>query len=168
MHALEFSSILPEEFRPDLETLLFFNPLQKRARIGILQCVERYGQPRVQAENGMLRVAVGDLPDVQTLYALAAHGDSHELAGVAVYTREGDRLTILHLSVAESAAAAAGNGDGLLAVRLAAAIREVGRSVQGIRRVLLPYSVRFQQHLSPGGAGSNLRSSPDRDKMHRS
>jgi hypothetical protein len=168
MQPLEFSSILPEEFRPDLETLLFFNPLQKRARTGILQCVERYGQPRVHAENGLLRVAVGELPDVQTLYALAADGDSHELAGVAVYTREGDRLTILHLSVAESAAAAVGNGDGLLALRLAAAIREVGRSVQGIRRVILPYGVRFQQHLSPGTIESRQRSSQDRDKMHGS
>jgi hypothetical protein len=168
MQALEFSSILPEEFRPDLETLLFFNPLQKRARTGILQCVERYGQPRVQSENGMLRVAVGDLPDVQTLYALAPNDDSHELVGVAVFTREGDRLAILHLAVSEAAATSGGNADGLLAVRLASAIRDVGRCVQGIRRVILPYGVRFQQHLSPGSTSAKHRSSQDRDKMHGS
>jgi hypothetical protein len=165
MQHVEFSSILPDEFRPDLEALLFFNPLQTRARTGIAQCVERYGQPRVHAENGTLRVTVGDLPDVQTLYALAPREESHELVGVAVFTREGDRLMILHLSVSQGVSAVNGNGDGLLAVRLAAAIREVGRSVQGIRRVQLPYSIGLQQHLSPGIADSKQRSSPDHDKM---
>jgi hypothetical protein len=165
MQPVEFSSILPEEFRQDLETLLFFNPLQERARAGIARSVERYGEPRVHGEDGMLRVAVGDLPDVQTLYALVAHGDSYELAGVAVYTREGDRLSILHLAVSEGSAAAGENGHGLLAVRLASAIREVGSSVHGIRQVSLPYTVRLPQHLRPAPAGSAKRSSTDRAKM---
>lgn len=165
MQPVEFSSILPEEFRQDLESLLFFNPLQARARAGIARSVERYGVPRVYVQEGMLRIAVGDLPDVQTLYALAVHDDSYELAGVAVYTREGDRLSILHLAVSEGSAAAGGNGDGLLAVRLASAIREVGSSVHGIRRVLLPYTVRVQQHLRPATTGSKPRSAKDRDKM---
>jgi hypothetical protein len=165
MQPVEFSSILPEEFRHDLESLLFFNPLQARARAGIAQSVERYGEPRVHVQDGMLKVAVGDLPDVQTLYALAVADDAYELAGVAVYTREGDRLSILHLAVSERSAAASENGDGLLAVRLASAIREVGRSVQGIRRVLLPYQVRAQQHLRPAAVGSKQRSEKDRDRM---
>lgn len=153
MLPVQFSSVLPEEFRQDLETLLFFNPLQARARSGIIQSLERYGQPRVHAENGALRVCVGDLPDVQTLYALAEDGDAYTLAGVAVYTREGDRLSILHLAVTEDASARAGNG--FLALRLAAAIRDVGSSVHGIRRVLLPYAVRFPQHLRPSAARPN-------------
>lgn len=165
MQPVEFSSILPEEFRQDLETLLFFNPLQERARAGIARSIERYGEPRVYVQDGMLRVAVGDLPDVQTLYALAAQDDSYELAGVAVYTRDDDRLSILHLAVSEGSAAAGGNGDGLLAVRLASAIREVGGSVHGIRRVLLPYAVRLPGHLRPARAGSKQRSSQDRAKM---
>jgi hypothetical protein len=153
MPSVEFSSVLPEEFRQDLETLLFFNPLQARARSGIIQSLERYGQPHVHVENGTLRVRVGDLPDVQALYALAGQDDAYELVGVAVFTREGDRLTILHLAVSQAAAAQA--GDGLLALRLASAIREVGRSVHGIRRVLLPYTVRFPQHLRPAAGRSN-------------
>jgi hypothetical protein len=165
MQPLEFSSILPEEYRQDLESLLFFNPLQARARTGIARSVERYGEPRVYVQEGMLRVAVGDLPDVQTLYALAVQDDSYELAGVAVYTREGDRLSILHLAVSEQSAAAGGNGDGLLAVRLASAIREVGSSVHGIRRVSLPYMVRGQQHLRPATTSPKQRSAKDRDKM---
>jgi hypothetical protein len=165
MQAVEFSSVLPEEFRQDLETLLFFNPLQERARTGIARSIERYGEPRVYVQDGMLRVAVGDLADVQTLYALAAQDDSYELAGVAVYTREGDRLSILHLAVSEGSAAAGGRGDGLLAVRLASAIREVGSSVHGIRRVVLPYAVRLPQHLRPATSGSKQRSGEDRAKM---
>jgi len=165
MQPVEFSSILPEEFRQDLETLLFFNPLQDRARAGIARSVERYGEPRVYVQDGMLRVSVGDLPDVQTLYALTAHDDSYELAGVAVYTREGDGLSILHLAVSAGSATTGGNGDGLLAVRLASAIREVGSSVHGIRRVLLPYAVRLPQHLRPAASRSKQRSAKDRDKM---
>ena len=163
MPRVEFSSILPEEFRQDLETLLFFNPLQGRARTGIARSIERYGEPRVYVQDGMLRVAVGQLPDVQTLYALAGHDDSYELVGVAVYIREGDRLSMLHLAVAEDTSPA-GNGDGLLAVRLASAIREVGGSVHGITRVLLPYTVGIQQHLRPAAPASKP-SGKDRDKM---
>lgn len=142
MPTIEFSSVLPGDFRVDLEALLFFNPLQGRARLAIAESIERYGEPRVTVADGHLRVTVGSLDDVQTLYALARDEDTCELAGVAVYTRDRDRLLILHLAVTEPFAVPRRADHGLLAVRLALAVRNVARRLQGIRGVLLPYPAR--------------------------
>jgi hypothetical protein len=142
MTTIEFSSVLPEAFRGDVESLLFFNPLQSRARSAICESIDRYGEPRLAVSDGLVTVSIADVPGVQTLYAVADYDDGCALAGVAVYTRERDRLIILHLAVAEEFAARPGCAAGSLAVRLTLAVRRIASSLTGIRALVLPYGRR--------------------------
>jgi hypothetical protein len=138
MPPIEFSTVLPEAFREDLEYLLYFNPLQSRATSGICRSVDRYGQPRVAVVDGVLTVALTKVGRVQTLFAVMEDAETCELAGVALFVRESDRLVILHLAVGESFA---GNREyGPLALRLALAIRRIGKRLTGVTRVVPPYA----------------------------
>ena len=70
MSALAFTSVLYCAQRDELESLLFFNPNQRRVRPAIQHAVERYGQPRIAEDGGRLRVRVEGLPGVQSIFAL--------------------------------------------------------------------------------------------------
>src|ERR1700684_3160233 len=75
---------LPIEQRAALEQLLFFNINQHRVRLGIQQSIDTYGVPEIHEHEGCLRVRVGDIDGVQTLFALSSAG---RLLGVAVFVR---------------------------------------------------------------------------------
>ena len=61
--------------------------------------------------------------------------------GVVLYTRDGfDRITVMHLVVAEEFAAGGSRADSQLLLRLVNAIRRVARTTTGIRHVELLYS----------------------------
>lgn len=137
MGCIEFSSVLPDAFREDLEYLLYFNPLQSRATSGISRSVDRYGQPQVSVDDGLLTVTLPTLGRVQTLFAVMEHSDSCELAGVALFVREAGSLVILHLAVGEPYAGKREHGP--LALRLALAIRRIAKRLTGVTRVVPPY-----------------------------
>ena len=90
------TSNLPREQRIALEQLLFFNVNQYRVLRGIQQSIETYGCPEIYEVEGTLKVRVGDLPGVQTLFAVA---DNHPI-GVAVFARAAhERFAVLHLGL---------------------------------------------------------------------
>ena len=62
--------------RNALEQLLFFNVNQHRVRVGIQQSIETYGVPEIYEQDGGLRVRVGDIAGVQTLFADIRHGQT--------------------------------------------------------------------------------------------
>src|SRR5271156_1271504 len=78
------TSKLAAEFRPALEQLLFFNINQHRVRLGIQQSIDTYGVPEIYEQEGGLRIRVGDIEGVQTLFAVSADGRP---VGVAVFVR---------------------------------------------------------------------------------
>ena len=91
---------LPVEQRVALEQLLFFNVNQHRVRLGIQQSIETYGVPEIFEQDGGLRVRVGDIEGVQTLFAVS---DIGRPLGVAVFVRLArDRFVVLHLGVEPS------------------------------------------------------------------
>ena len=65
-----FTSELAAAQRATLDSLLYFNPNQQRVREEIEHVIERYGQPRITVEHGLLRESVEGLPDVQSIFAL--------------------------------------------------------------------------------------------------
>ena len=83
--------------RGELEQLLFFNINQHRVRSGIQQSIDTYGVPEIQEDKGGLRVRVGDMAGVQSLFALSPAG---RLLGVAVFVRSTHEcVAVLHLGV---------------------------------------------------------------------
>jgi hypothetical protein len=105
----------------------------------IARIVERYGQPRVVTDGGLLRVEVGELL-AQTLYALDGSELGREPIGVIVYVREGPaRIAIIHVAVREDYAASGQRAGTMLAMRLINKVREVASGVRGVRVVTLMY-----------------------------
>src|SRR5271154_1598519 len=95
--SIGITSKLPVDQRVALEQLLFFNVNQHRVRVGILQSIETYGVPEIFEQDGGLRVRVGDIEGVQTLFAISDLGTP---VGVAVFVRSAhERFAVLHLGV---------------------------------------------------------------------
>jgi hypothetical protein len=135
-----FTSKLPVDYRDDLEKLLFFNAQQDRVKAGIVESVEKYGVPRIIADGEQLRVSVGKWGEVQTLFALAWHDMRWSLIGVMIYAREDhENLVLLHIGVSEDYASAGANADQMLLLRFICTLRDVARSIRGIRSVKIIY-----------------------------
>src|SRR6201996_9221626 len=96
--SIGITSKLAAEQRPALEQLLFFNVNQHRVRLGIQQSIDTYGVPELYEQDGGLRIRVGNISGVQTLFALSEEGRP---IGVAVFVRAAhERFVVLHLGVA--------------------------------------------------------------------
>jgi hypothetical protein len=102
MGTILITSRLGEDFRDDLEQVMFFNPKQNYAENAIRDCVQHYGAPEIITENGYLRIWFESFSIAQTLF-LIDHSESEDiLAGMIVYVREGwDDILILHVAIAE-------------------------------------------------------------------
>ena len=166
MATFEFSSVLPEEFREDLELLLFFNPLQHGVRGALAQCIDEHGEPELHTENGRLRVTLSRMPQVQTIFALAVQDDACELAGLVIYGRRGDSgeyIEIIHVAVAEAFSSATRGSGAIAALRLVSVVRNAASRLNGVRYLGLPYAngrLRRLCMLRPHGGWTYHRSEP--------
>jgi hypothetical protein len=133
------TSKLGLEQRPALEQLLFFNINQHRVRLGIQQSIETYGVPEIYEQDGGLRVRVGDIEGVQTLFAVSDHGRP---VGVAVFVRLArERFVVLHLGVEPGPHASADVNTRVL-LKLMHEIRSTARRTRGVARIELVYKER--------------------------
>jgi hypothetical protein len=140
---IAFVSRLPRDHRQLLETLLFFNQRQGRVRSGILAAIERFGAPEIVEHDGALRVRVAGTTEVQSLFAVERSGELMRPIGVVVYVRDTfERITVLHMVVAEQYAAGGLHGEQSLPLRLVHAVRRIARRTSGIRHVELLYTHR--------------------------
>jgi hypothetical protein len=138
---ITFASRLDREHYARLEALLFFNRCQGRVRSGIVAAIDRYGAPEIVETDDRLRVRVAGLHDVQCLFAMESSGQQPRPVGLIVYVRDSfERITVLHLVVAEEYAAGGALAGQHLPFRLVQAVRQVARRTQGIRRVELLYT----------------------------
>ena len=145
---VQFVSVLPHEHHHQLEALLFFNRRQDRVRRGIEVAVERFGAPEIYACTNGLKVRVQGPTEVQCLFAVETVGNRSRPVGVVLYIRDSfDRITVMHLVVAEEFAVGGSRADGQLVLRLVNAIRRVARTTSGIRHVELLYSARRSTRL---------------------
>jgi hypothetical protein len=124
------------EQRSALEQLLFFNVNQHRVRLGIQQSIDTYGVPEIYEHDGGLRIRVGDVPGVQTLFAVSETG--HPL-GVAVFVRLAEeRFVVLHLGVEPRLRSSMDVNTPVL-LRLMHEIRSTARRTRGVDRIELVY-----------------------------
>jgi hypothetical protein len=136
-----FVSSLPQAHHLQLESLLFFNRRQQRVRPGILDAISRYGAPEIHETPSGLKVRVAGPAEAQCLFAVERVGGTSRPVGVILYTRDSfERITVLHLVVAEEYAAGGPFAGQHLLLRLVQSVRRIARRTSGIRHVELLYS----------------------------
>jgi hypothetical protein len=141
MRGIEFTSLVPCHKRHALERLLFFNGCQDRFAKDIAQVIDRYGPPEIVDEGEGLRVRVGSLQDVQSLFAVDTLTDRP--IGVAVYIRADlEHVTVLHLGLSEDYCAGGMNEGSSLLLRLLGEVRRSSRRLKGVRRLQLLYGAQ--------------------------
>lgn len=139
------TSKLAAEQRPALEQLLFFNVNQHRVRSGIQQSIETYGVPEIYEQGGCLRIRVGDVEGVQTLFAVSAAGRP---LGVAVFVRLAhERFVVLHLGV-EPRLRSRMDANTPVLLKLMHEIRRAARRTRGVDRIELVYKERHAVRLN--------------------
>ena len=138
-----FSSKLALEYRDDLETLLFFNPLQKRLMSRIQNSIRDYGVPMIIEDRDWLRVKVEGLPGVQTLYAMdapAIPAGKAQLAGVMIYSRiDTASMALIHVAVKEQYSFT-GGGEAMLVPAFVDRLRQIGKALRGVQFIQLKYA----------------------------
>ena len=140
---IAFVSSLAAEHQHQLEALLFFNNRQHRVRSGIVTSIDRYGPPEIVSDGKTLRVRVAGPSDAQCLFAVEREGESARPVGLILYVRDSfERITVLHLVVAEAYAAGGPRAKENLCLRLVQAVKRVARCTAGIRHIELVYSER--------------------------
>ena len=138
---IAFVSSLPPEHQHQLEALLFFNGRQHRVRHGIVTAIDRYGPPEIVSDGNALRVRVAGPSDAQCLFAVERDGKVMRPVGLILYVRDSfERITVLHLVVAEAYAVGGPRANYNLLLRLVQAVKRVARCTSGIRHVELVYS----------------------------
>jgi hypothetical protein len=138
---ITFVSSLPQGHHLQLESLLFFNRGQRCVLPGIVDAISRYGAPEIHDTPSGLKVRVSGPAEVQCLFALEKAGGASRPVGVILYTRDSfERITVLHLVVAEEYAAGGPFAGQHLLLRLVQAVRRIARRTSGIRHVELLYS----------------------------
>jgi hypothetical protein len=134
--SIDITSKLPADQRGILEQLLFFNVNQHRVRLGIQQSIETYGVPEIFEQDGNLRIRVGDIAGVQSLFAVS---DSGRPIGVAVFVRLAhERFVVLHLGV-EPRLNGSPEVNTPVLLRLMHEIRRTARRTRGVDRIELVY-----------------------------
>jgi hypothetical protein len=132
------------EQRAALEQLLFFNVNQHRVRVGIQQSIATYGVPELYEQDGGLRIRVGDIDGVQTLFAVTSEGRP---LGVAVFIRSAqERFLVLHLGV-EAHYSATPEFNTRVLIALMHEIRRAARRTRGVDRIQLVYKDRQAMRL---------------------
>lgn len=148
MQGIEFTSVLPRHKRHALERILFFNGCQDRVARDIVDVIDRYGSPEVYDDGEGLRVRVGSLSGVQSLFAVETV--TGRPIGVAVYMRaDHEHVTVLHVGVSEDYCAGGMNDDVRLFLRLMGEVRRASRRVKGVRRFEVLYSAQRARASAP-------------------
>jgi hypothetical protein len=138
---IAFVSRLPAEHHHQLEALLFFNGRQHRVRHGIVTAIDRYGPPVIVSDGHALRVRVAGPSEAQCLFAVEREGKISRPVGLILYVRDSfERITVLHIVVAEAYAVGGPRAKYNLLLRLVQAVKRVARCTSGIRHVELVYS----------------------------
>lgn len=134
-----FSSKAPHQSRAALEDLLFFNPRQHRVRAGIINSLEHFGQPRLEASTGGLSVSVGEhVP--QTLFAFDRDRPGGAPVGVVVFMRTSPTdMAIMHIAVHPDYALKKSNAGVGLGTGLIEQVRKIAAQIVGVRRIIFFY-----------------------------
>ena len=152
-------SSLDASHRSALERLMYFNPRQREAEIGIADVVDAYGTPIIVADDTGLHVTVGRRPDAQCLFALASTTAGPTLAGLIGFLRVSlEEMLVLHVAVADGF----GRNRRLsleVVMALVGSVREAAHRLRGtkhFRMLYLPHSAPAALRDAPPQESSRL------------
>lgn len=133
MKRMVFRSGLREEFRGELEALLFFSPDQGHCTKWISNSVGLYGVPRIRTAGGLLRASLAKVPWAQSLFALEHEPLHDRLVGTVIYARDRqERITVAYLAVAHDHVMSAALKDVPLAIQLCSRVMDVAERISGV------------------------------------
>eukprot|EP01156_Anaeramoeba_ignava_P015967 Anaeramoba_ignava/a617238_6.p1 GENE.a617238_6~~a617238_6.p1 ORF type:complete len:147 (-),score=20.09 a617238_6:128-568(-) len=136
MKSITFTSVLNIKFLEKLKTLLFFNPEQQKIVTGILASIEKYGLPKIEPEGENIVIKVGELTEVQSIYAI----DNEELVGVMLFFREtAQNITLLHIAVAEEHSLQGNKGNKMIALQLIYKLKEIAAKIKDVKTISIYY-----------------------------
>jgi len=138
---LHFSSYLTEGYLEDLKNLMFFNHNQSKVVPGILESVKRYGLPKLTVQNGIIKIRVGDIVDVQTIFVLNNSSPQKNLVGVIIYFREStDNLMLLHIAIKEEYSFHSSRKDLYILFKMIEKLKSVASRISGIKTISILYN----------------------------
>jgi hypothetical protein len=124
-----------------LENLLFFNTGQRKVVSGIISSIELYGLPYIIVNNeSTLKIIIGKLLDVQTIYAIDDSIEPNPLAGILIYFRESiENIVILHIAVNEKYSLEGSNGNSFLTLHLIEELKKIAIKLKGVKTLTIYY-----------------------------
>jgi hypothetical protein len=140
-HHLVFMSKVQEQHREAVEKLFFLNPRQNRVRAGIIDALEKFGQPWLEEKDHSVYLRVGD-KDVQTLFAFDGSEARSNPVGVVVFLRMRNSPTeiiIMHMAVHPDYALQGRRASAGLGLALIEKVREIASRIRGVERLVLCY-----------------------------
>jgi len=146
MSEFVYSSVLQASRYDELSDLMFFNLRQHRFRDDIVNAIELYGVPQIVTTDNSLRFSVEKLGEVQTLYAFESDAVAGRLAGVMLYARvSDDKIVLLHMGIAAQYQSGGPASHRLLALKMVARLKRVGKSLKGVHRLEILYGRRVAE-----------------------
>lgn len=145
---ISFTSRLGVEHLEELQELLFFNRQQSRVRGSIARSIEEYGMPEISSDGGLLRIGVGQVPGVQSLFALEEAAGGTRVVGAMVWARvDTGRIVLLHIGVSEDYSAAGEHADKMVVMTLLHKLRQVARTIKGVSTIEMMYGQKRVSRL---------------------
>lgn len=139
---VHFTSELSANQLAQLEELLFFNENQPQYRDTIVESIERFGEPRIRSDRGLLRVHTSRLGEVQTLFAVEHGTEAPRPIAVAAYTRTStDTMTVLHMVVHRDFAGTGPFAEEMVTVKIVQEVAKAVSRIKDIRKVELLYGM---------------------------
>lgn len=147
---VHFTSELSADRLGQLENLMFFNENQAQYRDALVESIERFGEPRIRNEQGLLRVHTTRLGEVQTLFAVEHRLDAHRPIAVAVYTRTAnDTMTLLHIVVHRDFAATGPFAKEMVTLKLVQEVVRAASRIKDIQKVEILYGAAEKRATIP-------------------
>lgn len=136
---LVFSTKVQKKSREAVENLFFLNPRQHRVRDGIIDALEKFGQPRLREKDDNIYLQIGDR-DAQTLFAFDKQRASADPIGVVIYLRNSfPEIVIVHLAVQPDYALQGSHAGLGVGITLVEKVKEIASQIVGVRKIVLHY-----------------------------
>jgi len=108
---------------------MFFNPGQQFALEAIVDSLEKFGSPSIYIDNGLLRIKLEMLKEVQALFAL----DDDKLVGVLIYSRVlPEHLTMIYIIVDQEYSSHGKFEKKMLVLRMFMLLRKIARRIKDV------------------------------------
>jgi hypothetical protein len=143
-----FTGKLNKSFRPELESILFFNSNQIKYFKDINNSLEVFGYPNIIEEGDNLRIIISEFSDIQYLFALDSEKEDATLLGVILYFRENlEEVCILQVAVVNECSSFGEFYDELVVIRLINELKRISKRIKGIKFIKLFYTGDFTQSI---------------------